>query len=225
MTSETCIFCAGPAGSRRQLIAGERFAVCDTCGTLGRAVLDHAGAASLQCLHLLACEIEREAEGLSEFRRFRRVLTALRRGFAVSAFRIACPHCGEADEWAMACNDGTVIFTDIPGIAGLPPGSYEPPPRGLSLTPVATEGLIAFGAISKRLVERRASADAAAMRHWALVNRYGPGLRDGDFWITREGEALLMAAEDRVFPMTKADKAALAADHFRARRWRGGGDE
>jgi hypothetical protein len=92
----------------------------------------------------------------------------------------------------------------------------------------APGGWITLGAAAERLAEKRAASDAAAHRHWEMVRKYGPGLRDGDWWIVRGGEGLLIPLEavDRVFPMTAADKLALAHHQKRdieaAQRWRDG---
>lgn len=52
-----------------------------------------------------------------------------------------------------------------------------------------------------------------------MVKKYGSGVRDGDFWVTRDGCVIPLDAADRVQPMTEADKLALQNDQRRARRW------
>jgi hypothetical protein len=71
------------------------------------------------------------------------------------------------------------------------------------------------------IAKRHAKSDAVSTRHWLMVRKYGPGLRDGDYWLSRDGGYLIpLDAADRAFPMTDADKRALAADRARAAAWR-----
>lgn len=81
---------------------------------------------------------------------------------------------------------------------------------------------VTVGQVARRFALRRASQDANSLRHWRMVEKYGPGLRDGDFWLTRDGCVIPLEAADRVFPMSDADHRALEADKARAARWRGG---
>lgn len=71
------------------------------------------------------------------------------------------------------------------------------------------------------LVKRaRAVRDEAAWYHWDMVRRYGQGLRDGDFWLCRDGRVVPLTAVEKARPMTRADHVALQEDHKRADRWR-----
>lgn len=85
-----------------------------------------------------------------------------------------------------------------------------------------SDGWIGFGSVAAAVAGKQAARDAASLQHWNMVRKYGRGLRDGDFWLTRDGCVIPLEDADRVLPMTAADRRALAADHLRAARWRSG---
>lgn len=243
-----CIFCGG-FGWKLQTCGGDRVSVCEPCAGLGRAALDRdiqacdairvaGGDATpgefLACLHLTAMAIEREADARSERRQYRKLGNVLRASFARSAFVLSCG-CGRCSAvqddtldtfWI---NDrGVIVGTDLDlfdhdgdRIGVVYPGVQ---PDGLAAQAQSAvrppAGFMGIGALAARAASRQAARDASSMQHWDMVRTYGPGLRDGDFWIGRDGCVIPLLDRHRVLPMTEADKLALAGDHKRAAFWR-----
>jgi len=52
-------------------------------------------------------------------------------------------------------------------------------------------------------------AERATARHFKLVAKYGAGCRDGDFWISPQGEIFDLAPEECGWPMTAKDVESL----------------
>lgn len=245
--SETCTFCgSSDLFPKRQTVAGDRVAVCKICSSCGRAALDAELAAGtppdrcgsfLGCLHMAAMELEREMSARSHHlgRRERRSLRAIESSFARSAFRLACA-CQACSDWQNGVDAGPVIFTDLfesedeaagLGLGPMPEAewlaTYGPPidSCGVAREVQPPEGFMAFGSIAARVATQRAAKDAASWQHWHMVQKYGAGIRDGDFWLARDGRVVPLQDADRVLPMTEADKRALAEDQRRAAIWRG----
>lgn len=235
--SETCIFCgSSDLFHKRQTVAGERVAVCNICASYGRAALDaDPSGAFLRCLHRAAMEIEQRLPlPQSASRRERRTARAIESAFNRSAFRLACA-CQACSDWQRGVEAEPVFFTDIFdseeeaaefGLGPMPEADWRATygPRVDSVAVVQQvqppEGFIAFGSIAARVAVQRAAKDAASWQHWHMVQKYGPGLRDGDFWLARDGRVVPLQDADRVLPMTEADKRALAEDQRRASDWR-----
>lgn len=114
-----------------------------------------------------------------------------------------------AESWKEHYRDQTSVPEDVESRMQALAAAVEPPGP-----------FVAFGAVAASLAEKRAVQDETTWRHWNMVQKYGPGLRDGAYWLARDGRVIPLAPADAQWPMTAADRRALIEDRKRARAWR-----